>query len=296
MDRTEHTLQEFTRLVFKYAPDDGMHPTTIEKLGVFRESEPHSLKPRLYDPFIIFLAQGRKRVRLGDVSYEYNPGHFLVTLAPIPVECQVIEASPESPLAGIGIALDRQRMLQVLMKMDQAEPPSEIPGNTDPSGIFIAPLNDRLLEAAIRLLKSLHDPCEATIVGEAAIDEIYFRILREERGGALTHLLQQRGQIQQIARAVDHVHQNLSQPVSVEELAGLVNMSSSGFHQKFKEVMHLSPLQYAKRVKLNRAQAHIREGTNVSQAGYLVGYNSPAQFSREYKRHFGIAPSEDRAN
>ncbi|MEJ2190684.1 MAG: AraC family transcriptional regulator, partial [Acidobacteriota bacterium] len=137
---------------------------------------------------------------------------------------------------------------------------------------------------------------EASIVGEAVIDEIYFRLLKDERGGALVHLLQQRGQIQEIARAVEHVHRNLSEQISIDELAALVNMSSSGFHKKFKEVMHLSPIQYAKQTKLNRAQEYIWQGKNVSQAGFMVGYNSPAQFSREYKRHFGVSPSEDRTN
>jgi AraC-like DNA-binding protein len=86
----------------------------------------------------------------------------------------------------------------------------------------------------------------------------------------------------------------MSEQISVDELAALVSMSSSGFHKKFREVMHLSPIQYAKQTKLNRAQGYLRQGTTVSQAGSMVGYNSPAQFSREYKRHFGVTPSEDR--
>ena len=105
-------------------------------------------------------------------------------------------------------------------------------------------------------------------------------------------LLQQRGQIQQIARAVDCLHQNLEKVVSVDELAGLVIMSRSTSHKKSNEVMHLPPLQYAKRVKLNKAQSCILTGMSVSEAGYTVGYNSPAQFSREYKRYFGVPPSE----
>ena len=137
---------------------------------------------------------------------------------------------------------------------------------------------------------------EAAIVGESVIDEIYYRLLKDERGGTLVHLLQQRGQIQEIARAVEHVHRNLSAQISVDELATLVNMSSSGFHKKFKEVMHLSPLRYAKRTKPNRAQGYLGQGKSVSQAGFMVGYNSPAQFSREYKRHFGVSPSDDRVD
>jgi AraC-like DNA-binding protein len=103
--------------------------------------------------------------------------------------------------------------------------------------------------------------------------------------------LQHRGQVQQISKAVDHIHRHLDQVVSVDELAGMVNMSTSGFRKSFREVMHMPPLQYAKSIKLDRAQILIQEGKNATEAGYMVGYNSPAQFSREYKRHFGYSPS-----
>ena len=131
---------------------------------------------------------------------------------------------------------------------------------------------------------------------ESIIDEIYFRLLSSWQGGGLTHLLQQRGQIKQISKAVEFVHQNLDKTLSVEDMAGVVNMSASGFHKKFKEVMHLSPLQYAKSIKLNRAHNYILEGKSVSEAGYMVGYNSPAQFSREFKRLSGFSPSELRTH
>lgn len=289
-------MEELAELVAAHAPGNGLHQTAIPNLATFRETAPHTLKPQLYDPCIIFIAQGGKQVLLDGTTYEYKPGHFLAVLAPMPVQCQVLEASVERPLLGTTVFLDRQRVLGVLMKMDHAGPVPAKPERIDPSGIFSAPLGDRLLDAVVRVVRTLDDPGEAAIVGEALIDEIYFRLLKDERGGALIHLLQQRGQIQQIARAVEHVHRNLSEQVSVDELAALVNMSCSGFHKKFKEVMHLSPLQYAKQTKLNRAQGYIWQGKSVSQAGYLVGYNSPAQFSREYKRQFGVSPSEDRAN
>lgn len=295
MEQKSDRMAELIGLVEKNAPEEGMNVTMLPYLELYRESEPYKPKPLLYKPFFVFIAQGRKRSVLDNLTYEYDAGHFLVTLAPMPLECQVFEASQDRPLLAIAILLDRQRILNILMRIDQVEQAPARPGEINPSAIFTAPVNDQLLDAAIRLLKTLDSPAEAAVVGEAVIDEIYFRILKHERGGALPQLLQQRGQIHQIARAVEHVHRNLSEPVSVDELAALVNMSSSAFHKKFKEVMHLAPLQYAKQVKLNKAQTHILEGMSVSEAGYKVGYNSPAQFSREYKRHFGVAPSIDRA-
>lgn len=210
----------------------------------------------------------------------------------MPVECEIVEASPERPLLGVGVIIDRNRLTRLLLKMDNVDRPPPKPDTIDASGIFTAPVSNALLDAAVRLMRALGNPTESAVLGDAIIDEIYFRIISDVQGGALTHLLQQRGQIQRIARAVEYVNQNLDKPVSVDDLADMVNMSSSGFHKRFKEVMHVSPLQYAKSMKLNRAQSYILQGKSVSEAGYMVGYNSPAQFSREYKRHFGIVPSE----
>jgi transcriptional regulator GlxA family with amidase domain len=103
--------------------------------------------------------------------------------------------------------------------------------------------------------------------------------------------LAQRGEIQRISKAVNHIHKNLDQPISVQGLAEMVHMGQTSFYENFKKVMHMSPLKYAKSVKLDRAQMLIREGKKANEAAYLVGYNSPAQFSREYTRHFGFAPS-----
>jgi AraC-like DNA-binding protein len=286
-DRTAKLIE----LIKTNITQNGNNPTPLASVELYMESHPHKPRPSLYEAYFIILAQGRKRLMLDDKQFVYDANNFITLLAPIPVICEVIEASEAKPLLAIGIHLDRHRIFNILSKIDEVEQIQAHAGEVDPSSIFTAPLNDKLLDAAIRLLKTFSDPAEAAVVGEAILDEIYFHILKNERGGALIHLLQQRGQIQQIARAVEHVHRNISEVVSVEDMAALVNMSSSTFRKKFKEVMHLSPLQYSKNVKLNKAQTYIMEGKSVSEAGYKVGYNSPAQFSREYKRHFGIVPS-----
>jgi AraC-like DNA-binding protein len=165
------------------------------------------------------------------------------------------------------------------------------PAAADPSALFSTPLTDHLLDPMIRMLESLANPTDAAVLGEAFVDELYYRVLTGERASELRVLLQQRGEIQRISKAVDYIHQNVDKPVSVEKLADMVYMGRTSFYETFRRVVHLSPLQYAKSVKLDRAQSLIREGKNASEAGYQVGYNSPAQFSREYKRHFGFAPS-----
>lgn len=148
-----------------------------------------------------------------------------------------------------------------------------------------------LLPPFIRLFESFSDPIEAAFWGESIVDEIHFRLLSIERVGELRYLLQQRGEIQRISKAVEYFHHNLDKPVSEEGLVEMVHMGQTSFYENFRNVMHVSPMQYAKSVKLHKAQTLIKEGKKVNEAGYLVGYNSPTQFSREYKRHFGFAPS-----
>lgn len=291
MGSTNSRLEELGQLIKKQAPGNGIFQSPLEPLKFFRESQSHGRVSLIYEPGLIIAAQGKKYIYLEGKRYEYNAGNFLALFVPMAVECELIDISEDNPMLGLCIRLDRYRLTKLLLKMDNIDQARKKPENFDTSGIFSAGINDQLLDAAIRLLKTLDDVTEAAIVGESIIDEIYFRILRDGQGGALQSLLRQQGQIQQISKAVEYLHENLEKNISVDVLAELVNMSNSGFHKKFKQVMHLAPLQYIKLIRLNKAKSYIMEGKTVSEAGYLVGYNSPAQFSREYKRQFGESPS-----
>ncbi len=284
-------LAKFVGLLEQHTPQEGVHETCIKSFGTFKASTTHGRSPTVDEPAIVIVGQGRKYCYVGHKKYDYSAGNLLTLFLPMPVETEIIEASPDKPFLAAGVRIDLGRLADVLLRIDRVDGVAAKPVSANPSGIFSAPLNDKLLDATIRLMETLANPRDAAILGESIVDEIYYRILCDEQGGSLRYLLQQRGQIQRISRAVEYIHQNLEETISVEKLAERVNMSSSGFHKSFKEVMHLSPLQYAKSIKLFKAQTLIKEGKNVSEAGYLVGYNSPAQFSREYKRHFGFAPS-----
>jgi len=294
MEDRSRKMSELISLLDQHATQEGLNPTSVKNLFVGRATHPDPLQPHVYPPSIIIGAQGRKFVYLEGKRYEYGNGNFMTLFVPMAVECEGVDASPEKPMLTTIITIDLNRMTKMMLNMDRFEKTPVKPDTGDASAIFSAPIKDNLLDAVIRLLRTLNNPAEAAILSELTIDEIYFRILSEEQGGRLKYLLQQRGQIQQISKAVEYVHQHLDKPVSVDELADIVNMSSSGFHKKFKQVMHLSPLQYAKAIKLNRAQTYIMDGKSVTEASYMVGYNNLAQFSREYKRHFGILPSATR--
>lgn len=291
MTHQTNKLETLAALVEQHTPQEGISITGIENLGTFKASTTHIRMPSYYDPAIVIVGQGKKRCYIGNRSYEYGAGNYLILFLPMSLDVEIIEASPDKPFLAAGVRIDLGRLADVLLRIERVEGVVTKPVSTNPSGIFSAPLSDNLIDPTIRLMESLDNPRDAAILGELIVDEIYYRILCDERGGDLRTFLQQRGQIQRVAKAVQYIQQNIEESVSVEKLAEMVHMSRTSFYENFKEVMHVSPLQYAKSVKLVKAQTLIKEGKNASEAGYLVGYNSPAQFSREYKRHFGFAPS-----
>lgn len=292
MDIQQSQMDEFIRLLEQATPDEGLNLTHLNNVGLGRTSNPVDRTPIVYEPALVMLGQGAKKLYIGDRVLQYGAGEYLLLFLPMPLELVVYDVSPDNPALMVAFGLDMVRLAGVSLKLDEADKhitPSAF--NHDPTGIHTAPITYGLLDATIRMLHTLTDPIDTIMLSDAILDEIYYRILREDREGSLRILLQQQAQIKQIARAVDYIHQNIEQTISVEVLAEMVNMSNTTFHRNFKEVMHLPPLQYAKSIKLHRAQTLIREGKRANEAGYMVGYNSPAQFSREYKRQFGYAPS-----
>lgn len=284
-------FEKLVSLMQDHSQQDGANYSSLEGFGTYKATSTHGKSPAVDVPAIWIIGQGKKACYVGDQTYDYRAGNVVVMFYPLAVETEIIEASPEMPFLVAGVAIDMGRIADVLLRIDRINGAAAKPVSTDPSSIFSIPLNDHLLDPFIRLFELLDDPRDAAMLGDSIEDEIYYRLLTHERGGELRFLLQQRGEIQRISRAVEYIHSNLDEPVSVEKLADMVFMSRTSFYENFRGVMHVSPLQYAKSVKLHKAQVLIQEGKKANEAGYLVGYNSPAQFSREYKRHFGYAPS-----
>ena len=291
MSYKQKEFKKFLKLLEQRSPQESLNLNGLENFGTFKASTPQGRKPMIDLSAIWIVGQGKKYVYAGDQTYQYSAGKALVMFYPMSVETEIADASSEVPFLAAGLLIDRARMADVLLRIDRIDGALGRPVSSDPSGVFSTPLNDNLLDPFIRLLKLMGNPMDAAILGDSIVEEIYYRLLTDERGSQLRFLLQQRGEIQRISRAVEYIHQNLDQPIYVEQLAEMVHMSRTSFYENFKDVMHVSPLQYAKSVKLVTAQTLIKQGKNAGEAGYLVGYNSPAQFSREYKRHFGYAPS-----
>ena len=289
-----HKLEKLAKLVEEHTPQEGINVTGFERLGTYKASAIQSRTPEIEIPAIVIVIQGKKICYVGDKKHTYGARKVLIGFYPAPVETEIVEASTEEPYLAVGVSLDMNRMAEMLLRIDRFDKIAPQPASTDLSAKFAIDLSDQLLDPFIRLFELLANPRDAAILGESVVDEIYYRLLCNERSGELRSLLQQKGKIQRISKAIDYIHTNLDKPVSVEKLAEVVFMSRTAFYLNFKEVMHVSPLQYAKAVKLFEAQKLLKAGKRVGEASDLVGYNNLAQFSREYKRHFGVVPSTQR--
>lgn len=298
MSYSNENMAELVTLLEQHSPHNGLNYTALSDVGTFRETDQRGRCSAVYEPAIMILAQGSKQLYVDGQKYSYGAGKYMTFFLPLPVESEIIEASEDKPLLAACFRVDLVKIANLLMKIDRVDGSPPKTEKMTSAGTFTYSLNDELLDPVLKLFRSLNDPVEREILGDSLLEEIYFRIICNDHSGSLRRLLQHRGEVQRISKIVDHIHRNLAEAVSVDELADMVNMSTSSFRKTFRDVMHMPPLQYAKSIKLSKAQALLQEGKNASEAGYMVGYNSPAQFSREYKRHFGVVPSQvvDRAS
>lgn len=280
----------FAELLGPLAVTEGYSPSLLDGVRFMRANGPRPRVPIVYEPSIIIVGQGRKRVFLGDQTYVYDSSNYLVLSVPLPLECET-EASPEKPLLGMCIRVDPVALGELLMEMEDSRPPPEMV-----RGLYSTPLTEDLHSAAQRLLECLRSPMDARILGPAIVREISYRVLLGEQGGALRAVAARHSRFGQIARVLRRVHREYDQELDVESLAREANMSVSSFHHNFKAVTSTSPVQYLKSIRLHKARALMLQGDhNASTAASRVGYSSLSQFSREFKRLFGASPTNEAA-
>jgi AraC-like DNA-binding protein len=282
--------ERLARLLGEVAVHEGPHATPIDGVQVNRTTtSSHGRIPVIYHPKILVVGRGSKRAILGGEVYRYDPFNYLVLSVPLPAECEW-EASPEDPLLILSINVEPAMLGEMLLEMDDLAPPA---GPT-PRGISSSPMSEAMGEAVIRLLECLKSPLESRMLGRQAVREIIFRACLGEQGGALRALANRDDHFSRIARVLRQVHTEYTSPMSVEEMARRAGMSVAAFHHYFKLVTASSPLQYIKRIRLDRARMLMsHEGYNASTASRAVGYESASQFCREFKRLFGTTPLED---
>lgn len=276
-------------LLDSLVPKEGVIEDIIERVNLFRITKSTPRSPINYEPSIIILAQGQKKVFIGDEILIYNPLNYLVLSVPLPLECETT-ASIEKPMLGITIKVNASIVGEILLAMDDNQTNIE----SLPKGVYSDSIDDIMSSTIIRLLETLSSPKDRRFLGPMIVKEIIYRVLSGKKGDALRALAIRNQHFFQIARILDKIHKLYSNKFDLDSLAYEAGMSISLFHSSFKAVTKISPLQYIKNIKLHKAKLlMIEEGINAFEASARVGYESPSQFNREYKRLFGITPGKD---
>jgi AraC-like DNA-binding protein len=289
----EQKLAELAERIERFAPQDGTHTTSIGSLHLHRSSAPSEPIRLVHQPALAMIAQGAKRVMLADEVYHYGPAHFLIVSVNLPVSSQIVQASPKAPYLGLKIDLDPGVISDLLLDM---QPPGAR-DRTPSRGLAVSRIEAPLLDAVLRLLQLLDTPQDIAILAPLMLREITYRLLMGEQGARLRQIAAEDGQAQRIAAAIHWLQQNFTRPLRIEALARQVHLSASALHHQFKAVTAMSPLQYQKQLRLQEARRlMLAEALDAATAGYRVGYESPSQFSREYRRLFGAPPQTDVAS
>ena len=282
--------QELSARVARLAPFDGAHETALPSLTLNRGSVPTVCMPTVYQPCLGIVVQGRKRALLNGEVFNYDALNYLVVSVTLPGLGQVVEATPENPYLSLRLNLDLDEIARLVLEMGERGPSSV----SADRGLFVARLDEPLLDAVLRMVKLLDTPADIGVLAPIVQREIYYRMLRGELGYRLVDLAQLEGGSRRVVRAIEWLKQHYAAPLRIEELAESVHMSPSALHHRFKAVTAMSPLQYQKHLRLHEARRLMfADGIESATAGHRVGYESASQFSREYRRLFGAPPRSE---
>ena len=282
--------RELARLVGAIAVEDGVFETAWRGLSVARVSTPVPRQPVPYKPSLCIIVQGQKQIFLGEKTYTYDPLHYLVVPIALPLEMQVAGATKNSPVLGLALELDLTMLSELLLNID--DPPPALPeaGRAQPA-LFVSRMSSTLQDALSRVFRLLADPTDLRILGPPTIKEVLYRILQGEQGGQLRNLVLRESGSHRIASLISFLNENYDQRLTLDEMARRAGMSTSTLHHRFREVTSMSPLKYLKQIRLHHARTMmVDRELSASEAGFQVGYTNPSQFSREFKRMFGLPP------
>lgn len=268
----------------------GYADTGLDEVKLFRISKHEEVMPMLYNRGIIFIGTGRKTGTIGSKQFNNGPEHYLIVTSPQLIQCECFVSNGQ--LVGIFIQLNMSRLHRMVSKLQQLDM-ATTPTKPMPFSVLASEKSTAIEDAHQRLLKALLDPVEIEMLGDSLLDELYFRILQDEHGYALHQLCEQGSAFSRVSKVIELIHNRLDEKISVEEMAQKAGMSITAFHRAFKEAFNDTPIQYTKKIRLNKARQYIvHEKVRAVTAAERVGYESQTQFSREFKRYFGVSPSQ----
>jgi AraC-like DNA-binding protein len=283
-------LAELRDIITAHARPDMTTPIDGLSLSTVDTSAPEDLS--LTSPLLVVMAQGGKHLLLGEQIFEYRAGEYLVVSTNVPVTGHFY-ASPQVPALGMGLVLRPAAIAPLLLR----HPVGRSSDDTSvPAALATGRADADLLDAVARLLRLLDHPADAPVLAPLIEQEILWRMLTGPHGAMIRQIGLADSTLSLVNRAIQWIRQNYAEPMRIEDLARLAGMSTSAFHRHFRAVTAMSPLQFQKRIRLQEARSLLLSRTgDVAGVGHLVGYDSPSQFSREYRRFFGAPPGQDAA-
>jgi AraC-like DNA-binding protein len=285
-------LTELRRLIARHAGADGSRLPALDGVELLSSSGPTAPLCSMAEPAFGLVAQGAKQTVLGDTVFDYGAGDYLVASVDLPVTGHVTQANPAAPFLAVSLALRPPAIASLLL---EAAAPAPRPGGA-PAGLAVSTASAELLDAVVRLVRLLDRPDDAAALRPAYEREILWRLISGEQGATVRQIGLADSRLAHVSRAIGWIRRHYDETVRVEELARMTAMSVSAFHRQFRAVTHMTPIQYQKHVRLQEARAQlIAQPESVAAVGFAVGYDSPSQFSRDYRRMFGAPPGRDAA-
>ncbi len=281
---------EIRDIILRIIPDVGNYPTSINGVRIVRRNNPTEFLRCFYNPSCILVLQGLKHMLYGNENIIYGKGQYVVSCTDIPVSSRVVQATEEAPFVVLILEFDSNLISNLLLE-------TKIKNTVDYDAkcLAISDTEEELLDAFFRLAQLLEkSESEQSLMAPMIIKEIYFRLLTGPLGNQLRLINTKGTRSNQIARAISLIKDKYSEKLNMDDIAQCVNMAPSSFYRNFKKVTRVSPLQYQKQLRLYEAQRLMLSGNyDAASACYEVGYESPTQFSREYKKMFGNPPAKD---
>jgi AraC-like DNA-binding protein len=289
-DPSSRSRKRMIALLRALAPEEGYNLTALPGVRILRSNRPLSRTPVLYDPGIVIVCQGRKRGYFGDQLYLYDEQHYLAVSVPVPFSMET-DATAQRPLLALYLHLDFTLAAELAVQIDREGMPEPVQA---PQSMMSTPMDDAMHVSVLRFLEAMHRPLEAAVLGPSLLRELYFRVLTGAQGSSIREALAMRGQFGRIGRSLRLIHAGYAQPLDVTQLASEAGMSVPSFHSHFKAITQVSPMQYVKSTRLHQARLlMIRQDLTAEAASHAVGYTSASQFSREFKRLFGLTPAAE---
>lgn len=283
---------ELADLIARHTQGEGVHASRIPRLDLVRICGPTGPVHSMHEQAVVFVAKGRKRVAIGEKTFTHAADQFLLVSLEVPVIGEVTDATVEAPYLCVRLHLNLAVIRELVMKR---EPGNQITEKPD-LGLALGIVTPELAAAATRLVALLDTPRDISVLAPMAEREILYRLLISDQAGRVLQIARRHSKLSQVSKAIDLIKRNFDKPLRMSDVARKSGMSPSALNEHFKAATAMSPLQYQKYVRLQTARQLIfTESVGAAAAAYQVGYESPSQFSREYRRLFGAPPTRDLA-